>query len=72
MNPPGIDRQKLRILLYPGQQVHRPQPVGEPHLLQQPDDSKSPTLAEDDNHLWLLGLFGSQENDEQPDRNSTN
>src|ERR1700733_5096590 len=46
MNPPG--------LAPPAPQAPRPHPVGEPHLFQQPHDSKSPPLAEDDNHLWLL------------------
>jgi hypothetical protein len=36
-------------------------PVGKPHLLQQPDDSKSPPLAEDDNHLWQSLVYAAVE-----------
>jgi hypothetical protein len=49
--PGGIDGQKLDVVPDTGQQVNRPQPVGEAHFLQQPNDPKSPALAEDGDHV---------------------
>ena len=43
----GVDGEILGVVLDAGQQVHRPQPVREPHLLQQPNDSEPPPFAED-------------------------
>lgn len=45
-----VDGQEFRVLLDAGQKVHRPQPVREPHLFQQPDDPKASSFAKDRDH----------------------
>jgi hypothetical protein len=49
--PGRIDGQKLRVILDAGQQVHRPELIREPHLLQQPDDPESSSFAENGDHV---------------------
>jgi hypothetical protein len=45
-----VDGQELRVFLDAGDKVHRPQPVREPHLFQQPDDPKASSFAKDSDH----------------------
>ena len=46
----GIDRQELGIVLDPGQEVHVPEPIRQPHLLQQPDDPETSALSKHCDH----------------------
>jgi hypothetical protein len=50
MKPAGYG-QELRVFLDAGQKVYRPEPVREPHLLQQPDDPKTSSFTKDGDHL---------------------
>ncbi len=50
MKPPGLTARNCGSFSTPANRVHRPQPIREPHLLQQPDDPKTATFAEDGDH----------------------
>ncbi len=71
--PGWVDGQELRVFLDAGQEVHRPQPVREPHLLQQPDDPEPPPSPKTVIMVAIPSLGAAQFNHRRPrERNRLN